>query len=150
MSEGNNNNAALISFISGLIGGTVSKTIDAPFLRVKLLLQNQRAIDRIGKDTPLYKGIANCFSRVMKEQGFTSLFRGNVIALVSAPFTLILNFIIKDSIKNTIQVNKNQGYSIFMLKNLLVGGLSGGLGLLFTYPFNFARTRLALDIGRTP
>jgi solute carrier family 25 (adenine nucleotide translocator) protein 4/5/6/31 len=36
----------------------------------------------------------------------------------------------------------------FFLGNLASGGLAGASSLLFVYPLDFARTRLAADIGK--
>lgn len=61
------------SFVADfIIGGTsaaVSKTLVAPIERVKLLLQVQDASTSI-KVEDRYNGIGDCFSRVVKEQGF--------------------------------------------------------------------------------
>lgn len=63
-----------------MIGGTsaaVSKTCVAPIERVKLLLQVQDANKNIAVEDR-YKGIGDCFSRVYREQGFVSFWRGNL------------------------------------------------------------------------
>lgn len=36
----------------------------------------------------------------------------------------------------------------FILGNLVFGGAAGSVALLIVYPLDFARTRLALDVGR--
>ena len=36
----------------------------------------------------------------------------------------------------------------FFWANVLSGGLAGASGLIFVYPLDFARTRLAADIGK--
>lgn len=47
----------------------------APIERVKLLIQNQDEMLKTGRLTEPYKGIGECFSRVIKEEGFGSLWR---------------------------------------------------------------------------
>jgi len=36
----------------------------------------------------------------------------------------------------------------FFFNNLASGGLAGAMSLFFVYPLDFARTRLAADIGK--
>ena len=47
-----------------------------------------------------YNGIGDCFSRVVKEQGFWSLWRGNLANCVRYFPTQALNFAFKDKIKH--------------------------------------------------
>jgi len=71
----------LMDFLAGGISAAVSKTIVAPIERVKMLLQVQQVV----KDIPIeqrYNGIGDCFARVTKEQGFWSLYRGNLANVI--------------------------------------------------------------------
>ncbi len=61
----------------GGVAAAVSKTVAAPSERVKLLLQNQDEMIKQGRLERPYKGIVDCFSRVVREEGFLSLWRGN-------------------------------------------------------------------------
>ncbi|KAH7529539.1 hypothetical protein JRO89_XSUnG0030900 [Xanthoceras sorbifolium] len=65
-----------IDFLMGGISATVSKTTVAPIERVKLLIQNQDEMLKAGRLSEPYKGIQDCFSRTVKEEGFGSLLRG--------------------------------------------------------------------------
>ena len=71
----------LVDFMVAGISAGVSKTIVAPIERVKLLLQVQDASSSI-KPEDRYNGIGDCFQRVVKEQGFTSLWRGNAANVI--------------------------------------------------------------------
>jgi len=53
-----------MNFLAGGISAAVSKTIVAPIERVKLLLQVQYANPNTPKEQQ-YKGIGECFSRVI-------------------------------------------------------------------------------------
>ena len=75
------NNDFVLDFLAGGISAAVSKTIVAPLERVKILLQIQDAQKFIPKDQQ-YKGLVDCFSRVYKEQGTLSFWRGNVVNVV--------------------------------------------------------------------
>lgn len=135
-----------------LTGGTaaaVSKTCVAPIERVKLLLQVQDAQKTIAVDQR-YKGIVDCFTRVTKEQGFLSFWRGNLANVIRYFPTQALNFAFKDTYKRIFLsgVDKKTQYGRFFVGNLASGGAAGATSLCFVYPLDFARTRLAADVGK--
>lgn len=135
-----------------LTGGTaaaVSKTAVAPIERVKLLLQVQDAQKTIAVDKR-YKGIIDCFARVSKEQGFWSLWRGNLANVIRYFPTQALNFAFKDTYKKLFLegVDKKKHFWKFFAGNLASGGAAGATSLCFVYPLDFARTRLAADVGK--
>lgn len=133
---------------AGGVAGGISKTIVAPIERVKLILQTQDASDQIAKDKQ-YKGIADAFRRIPQEQGFASLWRGNTANIIRYFPTQALNFAFKDTYKKIFVRPKEQvGFWGFFLGNLASGGAAGATSLLFVYPLDFARTRLAADVGK--
>jgi solute carrier family 25 (adenine nucleotide translocator) protein 4/5/6/31 len=71
----------LVDFLVAGVSAAVSKTVVAPIERVKLLLQVQDANKSIAAENR-YSGIGDCFSRVIKEQGFGSLWRGNMANVI--------------------------------------------------------------------
>jgi len=133
-----------------LTGGTaaaVSKTAVAPIERVKLLLQVQHAQKSIEVK---YKGIIDCFTRVAKEQGFWSLWRGNLANVIRYFPTQALNFAFKDTYKKLFigGIDKKKEFWKFFFGNLASGGAAGATSLCVVYPLDFARTRLAADVGK--
>ena len=64
-------------FAMGGAAAVVAKTGAAPVERVKLLLQNQAEMLRRGALTRPYRGIADAFARVLREEGAAALWRGN-------------------------------------------------------------------------
>jgi solute carrier family 25 (adenine nucleotide translocator) protein 4/5/6/31 len=96
-----------------------------------------------------YKGIGNCFSRVYKEQGFISLWRGNLANVIRYFPTQAMNFALKDQYKKWFcPYNPKTQPFMFFLGNMASGGAAGATSLLFVYPLDFARTRLAADVGK--
>ncbi|XP_071957362.1 ADP/ATP translocase 2-like [Antedon mediterranea] len=134
---------------AGGIAAAISKTAVAPIERVKLLLQVQAASKQITADQQ-YKGIVDCFSRVTKEQGFFSLWRGNLANVIRYFPTQALNFAFKDKYKQIFlnNVDKKTQFFRFFVGNLASGGAAGATSLCFVYPLDFARTRLAADVGK--
>jgi len=134
-----------------VVGGTaaaISKTLVAPIERVKLLLQTQAASTQI-KAGSEYKGIVDCFTRVSKEQGIGSLWRGNLANVIRYFPTQALNFAFKDTYKSLFLggVDKKKQFWRYFAGNLASGGAAGATSLCFVYPLDFARTRLAADVG---
>jgi solute carrier family 25 (adenine nucleotide translocator) protein 4/5/6/31 len=131
-----------------LLGGTaaaVSKTIAAPIERVKLLLQNQGESKSIAKP---YTGIVDVFTRVPKEQGILSFWRGNFANVIRYFPTQALNFMFKDFYKGYLEQPRSAGFAMCLLGNMASGGAAGATSLLVVYPLDFARTRLAADVGK--
>jgi solute carrier family 25 (adenine nucleotide translocator) protein 4/5/6/31 len=119
----------------------------APIERVKLLLQVQDANKNIPVDQR-YNGIGDCFSRVAKEQGVGALWRGNLANVIRYFPTQALNFACKDTYKKWLNpYNPKTQPGKFFIGNCASGGAAGATSLCFVYPLDFARTRLAADVG---
>jgi len=135
-----------IDFTMGGVSAAVSKTAAAPIERVKLLIQNQDEMIKSGRLSTPYKGIVDCFQRVMKEEGVVSLWRGNLANVIRYFPTQALNFAFKDQFKRMFGYNKDKdGYWKWFAGNLASGGAAGACSLLFVYSLDYARTRLAND-----
>ncbi|KAJ0983027.1 hypothetical protein J5N97_011282 [Dioscorea zingiberensis] len=142
--QGSNN--FMIDFLMGGVSAAISKTAAAPIERVKLLLQNQDEMIKTGRLSEPYKGIGDCFARTMREEGFLSLWRGNTANVLRYFPTQALNFAFKDYFKRMFDFKKDRdGYWKWFAGNLASGGLAGASSLLFVYPLDYARTRLAND-----
>jgi len=145
-SKGNPTVNFLIDFAMGGVSAAVSKTAAAPIERVKLLIQNQDEMLKTGRLQSPYKGIGDCFSRVIAEEGFGSLWRGNMANVLRYFPTQALNFAFKDQFKRMFGYTKDKdGYWKWFAGNLASGGAAGAASLAFVYSLDYARTRLAND-----
>jgi len=146
MSHNNDITNFLIDFSMGGVSAAVSKTAAAPIERVKLLIQNQDEMLKTGRLAEPYKGIGDCFNRVIKEEGVGQLWRGNLANVLRYFPTQALNFAFKDYFKRTFGYNRDKdGYTKWFMGNLASGGAAGACSLLFVYSLDYARTRLAND-----
>ena len=137
----------MVDFLVGGVSAAVSKTIVAPIERVKLLLQVQDANKNIPVDQR-YNGLVDCFARVQREQGFASFWRGNLANVIRYFPTQALNFACKDFYKAYLNpYNPKTQPGMFFMGNMASGGAAGATSLCFVYPLDFARTRLAADVG---
>jgi len=132
-------------FMLGGAAAAVSKTIAAPIERVKLLLQNQGEQAAITKK---YTGIVDVFIRVPREQGFISFWRGNWANVLRYFPTQALNFAFKDFYRGYLERPRSDGFFMCLMGNMASGGAAGATSLCVVYPLDFARTRLAVDVGK--
>jgi len=139
----------LIDFVAGGVSGAVAKTATAPIERVKLLIQTQDANPKIiSGEVARYTGIINCFTRVSSEQGFSAFWRGNTVNVIRYFPTQAFNFAFKDTIKALFpKKNPKTEFAQFFAINIASGGLAGAGSLTIVYPLDYARTRLASDVG---
>jgi len=87
--------------------------------------------------------------RVSKEEGLGAFWRGNLANVIRYFPTQALNFAFKDTFKkwfNPFNAKTNPWKSF--AGNLASGGAAGASSLMFVYPLDFARTRLAADLGK--
>merc|ERR1712224_1011133 len=141
--------AFAMDFVVRGTSGAISKTLTAPIERVKLVIQTQDANPRImSGEVPRYTGIGNCFSRILAEQGLASFWRGNLTNVIRYFPTQAFNLVFKDSIKKLFpKYSPKTDFWKFFAVNLASGGLAGAGSLTIVYPLDYARTRLASDVG---
>jgi len=139
----------LKDFCAGGVAGAVAKTLTAPIERVKLLIQTQDANPKIiSGEVARYTGIANCFTRVASEHGFMAFWRGYTVNVIRYFPTQAFNFAFKDTIKAIFpKYNSKTDFWKFFATNLASGGAAGAGSLTIVYPLDYARTRLASDVG---
>lgn len=141
--------AWLLDFaIGGTVGG-ITKTLTAPIERVKLLIQTQDANPKIiSGEVERYKGMGDCFRRVTAEQGFPAFWRGNGANVLRYFPQQAFNLSFKDTLKRVFpKYDAKTNFWGFFGVNLASAGLGAALSLCICYPLDFARTRLASDVG---
>jgi len=146
-------NAGIMNFVAdfaaGGISGAVAKTATAPIERVKLIIQTQDSNPKIiSGEVKRYTGIVDCFKRVASEQGVGAFWRGNFTNVIRYFPTQAFNFAFKDTIKAMFpKYSSKTDFGMFFLVNMASGGLAGAGSLCIVYPLDYARTRLASDVG---
>ena len=135
-------------FILGGCTAVVSKTCTAPMERVKLLLQTQKSNPALMKQGG-YKGIGDCFLKVMKTQGLKTFWRGNGVNVLRYFPTQAFNFSFKSRFRKILCPYTPDQKLKFAVGSILAGGSAGASTLMLTYPLDYARTRLSADVGKT-
>jgi len=139
----------MVDFLAGGISGAVSKTATAPIERVKLVIQTQDANPKIiSGEVARYTGMGDAFTRITKEQGFKAFWRGNATNIIRYFPTQAFNLAFKDTIKKSFpKYDQNTQFWSFFATQLASGGAAGAASLTIVYPLDYARTRLASDVG---
>jgi len=90
----------------------------------------------------------DCGGRIMREQGFKRFWDGNFTNCIRYFPTQAFNLSFKDTFKRMFpKYNPNTEFLQFFGANLASGGLSAACSLTIVYPLDYARTRLASDVG---
>jgi solute carrier family 25 (mitochondrial carrier protein), member 16 len=130
-------NFSLKTFIAGGIAGCVAKTLVAPIDRVKILLQVHNVH---------YEGstIYNIFYRIVKEEGATSLYKGNSAQMIRIFPYAAMQFTSYETYK-TLNKRIFGDNSTYFLNTLACGSLAGITAVTSTYPLDVIRSRLAFQ-----
>ena len=126
-------------------GACVCQSLVAPLERVQLVRQGQGELARRGLAAP-YTGAKHCAASLLRTEGVTALWRGNMASLLCIFPSTAFSFGLKDNIRNLFTTTDDAPRALKVGLNLASGGLSGVVSLLLVYPLDYARTRLATDI----
>ncbi|XVF11743.1 hypothetical protein REPUB_Repub08aG0054100 [Reevesia pubescens] len=135
-----------MDFVMAGMVAIMSKSTAAPIERVKLLLQNQGEMIKRGQIHQPYKGVGDCFKRVLREESLFSFWRGNQANVIRYFPTQAFNFAFKGYFKSFFGRSKEKdGYMMWFAGNVASGSAAGATTSLFLYHLDYARTRLGTD-----
>ena len=98
--------------------------------------------------TKPYAGIYECLKRIITEEGIASLWRGNTASIIRYFPAQALDYAFRDTYKSMFAFEKERdGYWLWLAGNLASGAAAGATRLLFLYPLDYVRIRLANDIN---
>ena len=106
---------------AGALAGATSKTITAPIERVKLLLQLQAS----SRAVPEYRSAFDAASRVYREQGLMSFWRGNLPNVMRHIGATGLTFSVKDRFKQVFAPPRSARRRERLAAAFLSGGAAG-------------------------
>ena len=140
--------------VAGAGAGVFSRTVMAPLERLKLLKQLQTTTKHATLVTH-QPSVWRILMQVYHEQGLFSFWRGNLPAAIRVAGTASINFTCMDYYKRLLVeqglvsgTTSTQERTSKFLISLLAGGMAGATSTSIMYPFEFARTRLAMDMGK--
>ena len=147
---------------AGALAGAITKTLTAPLDRLKLVVQLRGSLRTTAQPTQQqqqhhYQGPVQALRRILQQEGFWALWRGNVPTLLINGGTAGLNFLFLDWYKKAadrVLFHVYRGSSLSassgeqLTKSFLSGFLAGATAISLLYPLGVLRTKLALDVGR--
>ncbi|KAK6505608.1 mitochondrial thiamine pyrophosphate transporter [Arthrobotrys musiformis] len=134
--------------IAGAVAGVVSRFCIAPLdvVKIRLQLQPQLLIQHalpVAGSTPvgtLYNGIYGTMRTIIREEGVTALWKGNIPAELLYLTYGAAQFFIYAQTQQLLSSYSNFPSSMV---NTASGGIAGGLATSITYPLDLLRTRFA-------
>ncbi|KAL1356505.1 hypothetical protein HN51_008510 [Arachis hypogaea] len=124
--------------LAGGTAGGFAKTVVAPLERVKILFQTRRAEFHSS-------GLVGSVSRIAKTEGFLGFYRGNGASVARIIPYAALHYMSYEEYRRWIMLtfpDVSKGPTL----DLMAGSLSGGTAVLFTYPLDLIRTKLAYQV----
>ena len=158
------------NLLAGAFAGFVARLVTAPFDLLKIRFQLQQKVG----DSVKYTGMRQAFASIVKEEGFSSLWKGNMSATylwisyamiqfsvygmlkslgqsISNPFEKsrgIDDLFASSNKSNTKKLqqhsNQNRLWNTFVL--FLAGAGAGMTATALTYPFDIMRTQFAVQV----
>ncbi|WEW58651.1 mitochondrial thiamine pyrophosphate transporter [Emydomyces testavorans] len=132
---------------AGAIAGLVSRFCIAPLdvVKIRLQLQIHSLSDPISHQSirgPIYKGTISTLKAIIREEGITGLWKGNIPAELLYIFYGGIQFTTYRTITQTLQHTLPSPLPQ-PVESFTSGALAGGLATFTTYPFDLLRTRFA-------
>ncbi|KAF3529030.1 hypothetical protein DY000_02038420 [Brassica cretica] len=145
MAEGEEKNGILDSMpvfakelIAGGVTGGIAKTAVAPLERIKILFQTRRdEFKRIG--------LVGSINKIGKTEGLMGFYRGNGASVARIVPYAALHYMAYEEYRRWIIFgfpDTTRG----PLLDLVAGSFAGGTAVLFTYPLDLVRTKLAYQV----
>ena len=145
----------LLTFALAALSQLISKTISAPFERVKIVEQCDRGGSSSDDDTDVVKKRLFSTSRLIyKQQGCISFWNGNMANCIRAVPKFALDMAIKGEINQALSnlpaFDTDNNYGDQLLVSLISGALAAMVSTILLYPLDLAKTRLAADLSSEP
>ncbi|ORM41377.1 Mitochondrial substrate carrier family protein A [Babesia sp. Xinjiang] len=135
----------------GLLSGVITKTICAPFDRIRLLYQIQPMFAQVNiakQEQPggfKYRGVLRTAQKIIHEEGLTGLWRGNLMNTTRGGLCYATKFGINDGAKERLQ--SLTGVDNGVTLSLLAGASAGVLQKSISYPLDVMSVRMTLGVN---
>lgn len=129
----------------------LAKTAIAPLDRVKYLLQCQGELHRLGRINAPYRSARRCFQSLLCFEGSKSFWRGNIVQVCGTlPTALAQAFVAIPAQRAVFDALPHSTSASYTFASF-ASGISGAFALsIISYPLDFARFRLAVDVRPFP
>ncbi|KAK9275617.1 hypothetical protein L1049_022884 [Liquidambar formosana] len=124
--------------VAGGVAGGFAKTVVAPLERVKILFQTRRAEFQS-------VGLSGSFKKIANTEGVLGFYRGNGASVARIVPYAALHFMAYEEYRRWIILGF-PGVGRGPILDLFAGSFAGGTAVLFTYPLDLVRTKLAYQV----
>ncbi|GMI84299.1 CoA Carrier 2 [Hibiscus trionum] len=128
--------------VAGGVAGGLAKTAVAPLERVKILFQTRRAEFHS-------VGLFGSFKKIAKTEGVMGFYRGNGASVARIVPYAALHYMAYEQYRRWI-IDSFPDITRGPVLDLVAGAFAGGTAVLFTYPLDLVRTKLAYQVVGTP
>ncbi|KAF7817240.1 adenine nucleotide transporter BT1, chloroplastic/mitochondrial [Senna tora] len=130
-------NPSLRRLISGAIAGAVSRTAVAPLETIRTHLM----VGSSGHSTE------EVFSNIMKTDGWTGLFRGNLVNVIRVAPSKAIELFAYDTVNKNLSPKSGEQPKLPIPASLVAGACAGVSSTICTYPLELLKTRLTIQRG---
>ncbi|XP_021737959.1 adenine nucleotide transporter BT1, chloroplastic/mitochondrial-like [Chenopodium quinoa] len=130
-------NPSLRRLISGAIAGAVSRTAVAPLETIRTHLM----VGSSGHST------TEVFQEIMKSDGWTGLFRGNLINVIRVAPSKAIELLTYDTVNKYLSAKQGEQAKVPIPPSLIAGACAGVSSTILTYPLELVKTRLTIQRG---
>lgn len=121
--------------IAGGVSGGIAKTAVAPLERIKILFQTRQAEFQA-------VGLHGSFTKIAKSEGLQGFYRGNGASVARIVPYAALHYMAYEEYRRWIILGF-PGFGRGPVLDLVAGSFAGATAVLFTYPLDLVRTKLA-------
>ncbi|KAI3714798.1 hypothetical protein L6452_21758 [Arctium lappa] len=130
-------NPSLRRLISGAIAGAVSRTSVAPLETIRTHLM----VGSCGHST------TEVFQDIMRTEGWTGLFRGNLVNVIRVAPSKAIELFAYDTVKKSLAPKPGEKPKPRIPESLIAGAVAGISSTICTYPLELLKTRLTVQRG---
>ncbi|CAO2816037.1 unnamed protein product [Amaranthus hypochondriacus] len=128
-------NPSLRRLVSGAIAGAVSRTAVAPLETIRTHLM----VGSSGHST------TEVFQDIMKTDGWTGLFRGNLINVIRVAPSKAVELLAYDTVNKFLSSKPGEQPKVPVPASLIAGACAGVSSTILTYPLELVKTRLTIQ-----
>uniref|UniRef100_A0A0D9WRV1 Uncharacterized protein n=1 Tax=Leersia perrieri TaxID=77586 RepID=A0A0D9WRV1_9ORYZ len=128
-------NPHLRRLVSGAMAGAVSRTCVAPLETIRTHLM-------VGSNGD---SMTEVFQSIMKTEGWTGLFRGNLVNVIRVAPSKAIELFAFDTAKKFLTPKADESPKTPFPPSLIAGALAGVSSTLCTYPLELIKTRLTIE-----
>ncbi|EPS57662.1 brittle 1 protein-like protein, partial [Genlisea aurea] len=129
-------NPSLRRLISGGIAGAVSRTAVAPLETIRTHLM----VGSSGNSS------FEVFNNIMKFEGWTGLFRGNLVNVLRIAPSKAIELFVYDTVNKKLSSKSGERIKLHLPPSFVAGALAGVCSTLVTYPLELVKTRLTVQV----